>query len=287
MSMSTQHGGGNTRPSSSKPGGKPKDAPAGKTGSAAPGGGAKKGPRPGGAGGKGGPRKPITPVKVNGGRNWGPIVLFSVVGAIALGIVGFGGYQVYQNSMSWEDRAAAIPGIKNYRKSDPQLLKYEKHLPGKINYPASPKPPVGGPHNDNWQRCLGDMYNAPIASEHALHSMEHGAVWITYQPDLPKAQVDELAKKVKGRDFMLMSPFEGQDKPISLQTWGYQLKVDKADDPRIDEFIKALREISQVEARATCSQGSYITQTGTTPRDLAPPQGGMPAGGAGAPGGTG
>jgi hypothetical protein len=112
--------------------------------------------------------------------------------------------------------------------------------------------------------------------------MEHGAVWITYRPDLPKAQVDQLAKKVTGRDFMLMSPFAGQDKPISVQTWGYQLKVDKADDARIDDFIKALREVSQVEPGATCSRGNIITETGTTPRDLEPAQNNMPpAGGTG------
>ena len=39
-----------------------------------------------------------------------------------------------------------------------------------------------------------------------------------------------------------MSPYPGLDAPISLQAWGYQLKVDNADDPRIDDFIKALRQ---------------------------------------------
>jgi hypothetical protein len=319
MSMSTQHGGGGTRrPSSTKPGGKPKDAPVGKSGASdaeatsgtaksaggatkggtakntggATKGGAGKGTRPAAAkgarpaakatAGKGGPRKPIAPVKVNQGRNWGPIALFTVVGVIALGIIGFGGYQVYQHGKTWEDRAAAIPGIVNYRKSNPKMLDYQQHQNGPIKY--SVLPPVGGTHNPNWQRCLGDVYDAPIADEHAVHSEEHGAIWITYRPDLPKAQVEELAKKVKGHDFTLMSPFPGLDKPISLQTWGYQLKVDKASDPRIDQFIKALREVSSREPGATCSSGAYITETGTTPHDLQPPsdqsggQPGMPAG---------
>ncbi|MCW2641417.1 MAG: hypothetical protein JWP76_3723 [Dactylosporangium sp.] len=315
--MSTQHGGGGTRrPPSTKPGGKPKDAPADKTGPADKGGpaaksapaakggpaakgtgAAKKGARPG-AGGKGGGRRPITPVKVNQARNWGPIVTFAVVGAIAVGIIGFGGYQVYVNGMTWEERAAKISGITNFRKSNPKMLEYQAHQAGPIKY--SVLPPVGGTHNQNWQRCLGDVYTAPIANEHAVHSEEHGAVWITYRPDLPKAEVDQLAKKVKGHDFTLMSPFPGLDKPISVQTWGYQLKVDKADDPRIDQFIKDLREISAKEQGATCSSGAFITETGTTPHDLQPPadpaagQGGVPGGavpggqpGGGAPGGTG
>jgi Protein of unknown function (DUF3105) len=345
MSISTPHGGGGTRrPSSTKPGGKPKDAPveksgsdggatdsgssgssgkpgspakagsaasgkagsagSGKAGSAAKAGssaksaagtrtGAAKGARPAAgrgtsgrpgatkAGGKGGTRKPITPIKVNQERNWGPIILFALVGALALGIVGFGAYQVYQNGKTWEDRAAAISGIVNYRKTNPKMLDYTEHKTGPISY--SVLPPVGGTHNPNWQRCLGDVYTAPIANEHAVHSEEHGAVWIAYNPDkVSKADIDTLAKKVKGHDFTLMSPFPNLDKPISLQTWGYQLKVDKASDPRIDQFIKALREVSSREPGATCSSGSYITETGTKPFDLPPAQnqtGGNPAGG--------
>ena len=54
---------------------------------------------------------------------------------------------------------------------------------------------------------------------------------------------------------MLMSPYPGLDKPISLQAWGYQLKVDNADDSRIDEFIKALRQNATQEPQAGCSSG--------------------------------
>ena len=61
-----------------------------------------------------------------------------------------------------------------------------------------------------------------------------------------------------------MSPFAGLDKPISLQAWGYQLKVDNADDGRIDEFISALRQNAPSEPGATCTGG--ITATGTTRR---------------------
>ena len=221
-----------------------------------------------GPAGKGSGRKPVKPVNINQSRNWGPIALFSVIILLVVGIIGFGAYEVYQNGRSWEDRAAAINGIKNYRKDDPKILTYN-HKPGKQTYAVLP--PVGGDHNPNWQRCLGDVYDAPIANEHAVHSLEHGAVWITYRPDLPAAEVDTLAKKVRGHDFTLMSPFPGLDKPISVQTWGYQLKVDKASDPRIDQFIKALREVSAREPNTPCSSGAYITATGTTPHDIAPP----------------
>jgi hypothetical protein len=230
-----------------------------------------------GAGRGGGPRRPIAPVKVSQGRNWGLISLCVAVGLIATAIIGYGTYAVYQNSLGWQDRAGAIDGIVNYRAKNPNAPDYVDprqgaygHVEGTVQYPV--QPPVGGRHNAAWQRCQGDVYDAPIASEHALHSLEHGAVWITYRPDLPKDQVDALAAKARGNDHMLMSPFEGLDRPISLQAWGYQLKLDNANDGRIDEFIRALRVNASTEGNATCSTGNYVNVTGTTPRNVAPPQ---------------
>jgi hypothetical protein len=208
----------------------------------------------------------VAPVKVAQERSWGPIALFGGVAVVALAIIGFAGYQVYQNGLTWQEKADKISGITDFHKTDPKSLEYQQHTYGPIKYKYNP--PVGGTHNPNWQRCLGDVYTAPIASEHAVHSEEHGAVWITYNPSLPKDQVEKLAKRVRGNDFMLMSPFTGLDAPISLQTWGYQLKVQNADDKRIDEFIKDLKQKAAYEQGATCSSGNMITATGTTPHDL-------------------
>lgn len=288
MSISTQ-GGENRRPSvvsTGKPaaGGKPKAeekaggkpaagksaaGKAGGTGAARSAGGARPGGKPGTAakGGKG-PRKPLKSVKVNQERNWGPIALMVAVGVLATGIVGYGAWAVSQEAKSWQDRASDITGLVNYRDSNPAALDpmagRQSHEWGTLEYEI--QPPVGSSHNPNWQNCMGDVYAAPIASEHAVHSMEHGAVWVTYQDSLPADQVETLASKVRGNEYTLMSPFEGLESPISLQAWGYQLAVDDVNDPRIDEFIRALRQNATVEPGATCSGG--ITATGTTPRDL-------------------
>lgn len=229
-----------------------------------PGGAAKSGPGGRGGGGKG-PRRPVTPVKVGQGRAWGPIALFAAVIVVALGIIGVGGWYVWQDNISWQDRAKDIDGIANFRETSPQELEVNKHQNGPLQWKMTP--PVGGVHSPNWQNCMGDVYTEPIASEHAVHSLEHGAVWVTYRPDLPADQVEKLAAKVRGKEKLFMSPFPNLDRPISLQAWGYQLKVDNASDKRIDEFIKALRINASAEGpSAVCSGG--ITVTGTTPRDL-------------------
>ncbi|MGN9813589.1 DUF3105 domain-containing protein [Micromonospora sp. BQ11] len=263
MSISTP-GGPERRPTVVSTGKKPaagRPSAGAKAGSGKPAGNAR-------TGGKG-PRKPIAPVKVSQGRSWGPIALFTAVGLLAVAIIGYGAWATFQGSKPWDDRADAINGIVNFRKSDKSLVEGGKHQQGAITY--AQQPPVAGPHNNSWQNCMGDVYDAPIASEHAVHSLEHGAVWITYRPDLPADQVEKLAAKVRGNEKLMMSPFEGLDKPISLQAWGYQLKVDNADDGRIDEFIKTLKVNASIEGpTALCNQG--VTATGPAPRDLQPQQ---------------
>ena len=67
-------------------------------------------------------------------------------------------------------------------------------------------------------------------------------MWIAYNPQQITGDALNLLKvRVEGKPYTMMSPYPGLDKPISLQSWGHQLKVDKADDARIDEFIAALR----------------------------------------------
>jgi Protein of unknown function (DUF3105) len=269
-------GGPDRAKSGSKPAGKstsgarPGAKPGGKGGAAKAGGG-KGGGRGGlsaGAGGGGKGRKPVAPVKIAQERNWGPIMMFAAAGAVALLIVGFGAYQVWKSGhkSDWQAQANGIAGIANYRKTNPDDLK-QSHAWGTLTYKQSP--PVGGEHNYNWQDCMGDVYTAPIANEQAVHSLEHGAVWVTYRPDLPQNQIDKLVAKVKDRTFMMISPYPTLDKPISLQAWGYQLKVDNANDGRIDQFIQALRQSATLEPQAGCSGG--ITDATPTPLDLGKP----------------
>jgi hypothetical protein len=67
-----------------------------------------------------------------------------------------------------------------------------------------------------------------------------------------------------------MSPYAGLDKNVSVQVWGYQLKTDDVNDPRIEEFIKDTRLVASMEPGAACSGGNTTTGpvtaagTGTT-----------------------
>jgi hypothetical protein len=112
------------------------------------------------------------------------------------------------------------------------------HVPGRVDYGSdAPVPPTGGRHNEVWQNANGDVYDKPLRAEHAVHSLEHGAVWITYRADVPAGDVATLRAKVEGVPYRLMSPLPGQPGRITLTAWGHQLSVTSASDPRIEEFL--------------------------------------------------
>lgn len=146
------------------------------------------------------------------------------------------------------------------------------HVTTAVTYDTSP--PIGGNHSPYWGDCSGTVYTNAIANENAVHMLEHGAVWITYNAKtLPAADVTTLAALVNGQDRMAMSPYPNLDSPISIQTWGYQLKVSSATDPRIHKFIDALRYNPKTtpEYGATCSQPTFKAHPSTFGSPLSQP----------------
>jgi hypothetical protein len=116
-------------------------------------------------------------------------------------------------------------------------------------------PPFGGRHDGYWAACNGVVYPTAVRTENMVHSLEHGTVWIAYDPArISGAALDSLKARVEDKPYTMMSPYPGLDKPISLQSWGHQLKVDTAGDARIDQFVTALRgnEYTYPEVGASC-----------------------------------
>ena len=126
----------------------------------------------------------------------------------------------------------------------------QNHVDGDVEYPQAP--PVGGDHSGAWQNC--GVYREPVPEEQAVHSLEHGAVWITYSPSAPDDVVDRLAEKADGETHVLVSPFADQDDDIVLSAWGAQLRTAFGDEGAIDDFIASYQEGAQApEPGAPCS----------------------------------
>ncbi|EST23699.1 DUF3105 domain-containing protein [Streptomyces roseochromogenus] len=129
------------------------------------------------------------------------------------------------------------------------------HVTTKVSYPMHP--PVGGNHNPIWATCDGTVYTKPLQDENAVHSLEHGAVWVTYTDKAKKADIDALAAKVKKTPYSLMSPYENQAAPLILSAWGHQVTVKSASDPEVDKFFATYVQGQQTpEPGAACTNGA-------------------------------
>src|SRR5918993_1418103 len=125
-----------------------------------------------------------------------------------------------------------------------------EHVEGTVEYEQTP--PAGGQHNAVWLNC--GIYDQPVPNENAVHSMEHGAVWVTYDP--AEVSGDELGalRAQLPSSYVVLSPYEGMDSAIVLSGWNHQLKVDSADDERIPAFFEEYWRSQNVpEPNASCS----------------------------------
>jgi hypothetical protein len=126
------------------------------------------------------------------------------------------------------------------------------HVTGPVLYPQTP--PVGGKHSATWLNC--GVYDAPVANENAVHSLEHGAIWITYRPGLPASQIAAIRSDVSGQRYGLVSPYPGLPAPVVASVWGKQLKLDSAADPRLRSFVDTYASGSQApEPGGECTGG--------------------------------
>ncbi len=123
-----------------------------------------------------------------------------------------------------------------------------------VVYDNTGLPPIGGIHDPFWQNC--GIYDEPVGDKHAVHSLEHGAVWITYQPDLDENAVEHLRDLARGEDYVLLSPYPNLQSPVVLTAWGVQLELDDAMDERVQAFIDIYQAGPQTpEPGASCQRG--------------------------------
>lgn len=126
------------------------------------------------------------------------------------------------------------------------------HTKESVSYAQTP--PVGGNHSPVWQNC--GFYGEPLNDENAVHSMEHGAVWILYRPGLPAGQIDSMRTLTRGQTHVLASPYPELPAPVVATVWGRQLRLDSANDPRLEQFMRAFRLGPETpEPGAPCSGG--------------------------------
>ena len=201
---------------------------------------------------RGGSSRRVATAKVSKPFPWG-VAVGSAVLAIAL--IGLLVYASLNQGSGVSDLVRnpdqAISGVTVV--DDAELSR--NHVAGAVDYPSVP--PAGGDHSGVPQTCA--VYTEQIAPEHAVHSLEHGAVWVTYNDQASDEDVEELTRKVEGDPYRLMSPVPDQESPVQLTAWGRTLTLDSADDERVDQFLEAYTNGIQTPERGAACVGNATT----------------------------
>ncbi|MEV6182943.1 DUF3105 domain-containing protein [Streptomyces sp. NPDC052015] len=176
------------------------------------------------------------------------ILTLVIATLILVGLTGGGWYLLDLAERKEQAEAAPVPGEQTWTDLS------RNHVDTQVDYPMSP--PAGGDHSQVWVNCDAQVYTQQIPSEAAVHALEHGAVWVTYNDKASTADVSTLSARVTNTAYSFLSPYRDQSSPIALTAWGHQLKVDRASDPRVGEFLdKYVQGRQTPELGASCTGG--------------------------------
>lgn len=168
------------------------------------------------------------------------VLTYSVIAAVVLLLIGLATFGVIRTMAS-----TSLAAVQSYKVT-------AKHVQTAVKYPQTP--PAGGKHNPIWLNCA--TYSKAVPNENAVHSLEHGAVWVTYRPNLPAKQVATLEAAMPPT-YAILSPFEKLKAPVVASAWGKQLALKSADDPRLKAFIRTYAQGAQApESGAACTGGT-------------------------------
>lgn len=126
------------------------------------------------------------------------------------------------------------------------------HVQGHVDYPGK-HPPTGGNHNPIPLTC--GFYDQQPPDEYAVHSLEHGAVWIAFDSKKISAADVQTLKNFATQDHVLVTPYDGMDSPITLVAWEHRLEVPSASDPRISQFVHDFANGPQAPERGGACRG--------------------------------
>jgi hypothetical protein len=142
--------------------------------------------------------------------------------------------------------ATKVAGLQTF----PNLSR--NHVQGKVDY--AQVPPAGGDHNAVWLNC--GVYDQPVPNENAVHDLEHGAVWVTYDADKVKGADLDALRAALPSTYITLSPYPGLPSPVVASAWGAQIQLDGPTDSRLADFIKSYwQSPSAPEPGAPCTGG--------------------------------
>jgi hypothetical protein len=172
---------------------------------------------------------------------------FAGVGAAAV-IALIAGVIIVNAQPADDPDSISIEGLRSW--DDLESVHVEDAVDYQSLYDMSP--PAGGQHNQMWLNC--GIYDQPQPNENAVHSLEHGAVWVTYNPDEVSGDDLEALRDEMPSTYAILSPFPELQAPVVASAWGQQVELTGVDDERLESFIdKFWRSADVPESGSSCS----------------------------------
>lgn len=105
------------------------------------------------------------------------------------------------------------------------------------------QPPTSGPHANP---LSGGVYDTEVRDDQVIHNMEHGGIYVSYQPSLPKAQIEKLSNLLyepfSNQEFkptkIILAPRAANKFPIELSSWRRSEELQSYNQATIEEYVK-------------------------------------------------
>jgi cell division septal protein FtsQ len=150
----------------------------------------------------------------------------SVLAAVA--VVGAIGFVIVDKATLDE-----LPGVSK------QVYEGRDHVASGQAVAYASATPTSGTHAASSPRC--GIYSQQMPAEFAVHSLEHGAVVIWYQPSLDTEEISGLEAVVnRFDDRVILSPNAELTQPVVATGWN-RLKAYNSADPELEQFIATYR----------------------------------------------
>ncbi len=133
---------------------------------------------------------------------------------------------------------------------DPRLQQFDDEFTTAVqaHVPAGPEvtyattPPYGGPHWSVPLRC--GIYEEEQRFEPIVHTMEHGAIVLYYQPLVLDAEaVGEMrlaaSQLLREGARLILTPSTRIGTPVAIASWGRLLLMDEFEEDTLRDFIEA------------------------------------------------
>ena len=128
-----------------------------------------------------------------------------------------------------------------------------EHVSGAIDYSDYSNPPTYGPHHGPLNDSDGNsivprptgVYSTPQPDEDLVHNLEHGHIWISYNPSLISTSdlnlLEAFVNDGGTNAGVILTPRSANTTAIAVTSWVHLLELDTFDDQQIRDFVNTNR----------------------------------------------